>query len=111
MTLETVGAWKAVEKSLTPAIKSLLVLTSIHENTNAITIYMSIQVKVMNLIQPTPWPTRVGSVNRRCGSVLVVRQPLHQLTCWQTCRWDRIRHFYRFMQKKFLSNSIKAFLK
>ena len=118
MTLETVGAWKAVKQSLTPAIKSLLVLTSIHENTNAITIYMSIQVKVMNLIQPTPWPTRVGSVNRRCGSVnrrcgsaLVVRQPLHQPTCWQTCRWDRIRHFYRFMQKKFLSNSIKAFLK
>ena len=55
MTLEIAGAWKAVEQSLTPAIKSLLVLTSIHENTHAITIYMSIQVKVMNLIQPTPW--------------------------------------------------------
>ena len=63
--MKTAGAWNAVEQLLTLAIKSLLVLTSIHENTHAITTYISIQVKVMNLIPPTRRPTRVGSVGRR----------------------------------------------
>ena len=107
MTLETAGAWKAVEQSLTPAIKSLLVLTSIHENTHAITIYMSIQVKVMNLIPPTRPPTRVGNV----GSVPVACRPAHRPTCGPTYRSDWILHFYSFMQKKYLTNSVKAFLK
>ena len=81
MTLETAGAWKTVEQSLTLAIKSLLVQTSNHESPHAITIYMSIQVKlVMNLIQQTRRPKGVGSINRRIGSVPVVCQPLHQLT-------------------------------
>ena len=80
MTLETAGARKTIEQSLTLAIKSLLIQTSIHENTHAITIYMSIQVKVMNLIQPTRRPTHVGGVNRCIGSVPVVCQPMHQLT-------------------------------
>ena len=41
MTLETAGAWKTVEQSLTLGIKSLLVQTSIHDNTHAITIVMA----------------------------------------------------------------------
>ena len=65
MTLETAGAWNAVEQLLTLAIKSLLFLTSIHENTHAITTNISIQVKVMNLIPPTRRPARVSSVGKR----------------------------------------------
>ena len=98
MTLETAGARTTIEQSLTLTIKNLLIQTSIHENTHEITIYMSIQAKVTNLIQPTRWPTRIGSINRHIGTVLVVCQPLHQPTCWPTCRWDRISHFYPFMQ-------------
>ena len=86
MTLETAGAWKAVKQLLTVAIKSLLVLKSIHENTHAITTYISIQVKVMNLIPSTRRPTRVGSVGKRAGSVPVVCQPTRRPTCGSTCR-------------------------
>ena len=111
MTLETAGARKTIEQSLTLAIQSLFIQTSIHENKHAITIYMSMQVKVMNLIQPTLRPTRIGSINRHIGTVLVVCQSLHQPTCWPTCWWDWTSHFYHLMQNKFLSNSIKAFLK